>query len=405
MTAGDQLEARLEQTLSGRAAQIDALPSFTADDLILAGRRTRARRRRNGLAAVVVVVAVASIAGVVLGNRGQAGPPPLPAATTATPSPSVTPTGPAVANSVPVASVRLNVVAGTSIDPWDAAPFTVDLPAGYALSDGARVPGGWVVEAYQDPTGFALWFVPDSGSPRSIGTIFGNWAVSADGHTLVAAGLSGTPNVVAYRLPSLAVLATTQFNHGTGPVVLGVTGSQALLKAASGDGSPTVAGRWNITTNQVRTTDKDIDVWGMTNDGQVLRRVSPSGASPTSACVALVPLAGTAFTHVTQSGLCSGDMAGPGVRGLVSPDGAQVVVSRFGTAPLLARVADMAAGRWRPEPLDVPADSQILFWDTPTSFVATADNRFARCDGPVTCVTLGLPAGLTDPHLLPNRGR
>lgn len=232
------LEQRIEQTMLNHADGAGTF-RFSADDVVRGGMAARRRRRRVSVAAVAGVVVLALGAGAAIA-RGAGGPAVRPG-TTATPT-LVLPTS--------LADAHLNAGSGRTLIPWNGPRISVALPESYDIWSGAHVPGGWVLEAYQTDAGFTLWFLPNgSTEPQKLFNIYGSWAVSADGRTLVASGVNSgafAPGVTAYRLPTLEKFAETQFAGGLGPVVVGVSGDWVAL--ASGSGIPTpeslVPGIW-----------------------------------------------------------------------------------------------------------------------------------------------------------------
>jgi hypothetical protein len=216
----------------------------------------------------------------------------------------------------------------------------------------------------------------------------------------VIVGSTGAAPVSAYRLPTVQKLRSTAFDQGQGTVVLGIGGGWAIVKEVSGDGSPTIGGAWNVSTGQLLRSDRVMHIWGVTRDGRVLQWVPVGGDRPTSACVDLVPV--TKLTVVRGTGLCSAEMAEPGLRGLVSPDGVWAAISSS-TSANLVRTADLHAGRWQPEPFG--PDRHVLYWDTDTSFVTEGNaNDFYRCQVTQGCQPLAMPDGLGDAKPVPNRG-
>jgi len=89
----------------------------------------------------------------------------------------------------------------------------------------------------------------------------------------------------AYRLPSLTPIRTVHFARtGPGEIGLGASGDLALLMDVTGDGGPTKAYAWNLRTGALTGTNVDVNLWGMSNGGQVVRRVFPTaGARPRKA--------------------------------------------------------------------------------------------------------------------------
>lgn len=294
---------------------------------------------------------------------------------------------------VPAASVKLNYAIGSTITPWDGDKITVAVPAGYRISEGMRVPGGWVLTVYPGDETPHVWWQPDAGQARDLGPDFGNWEVSGDGATLVVADAE----VTAYRLPTLTKIASTPFADGMGPLVSGVAGDWVILKGAAGDGSATTAASWNLKSGKVTRTNKPVNIWGVSNDGRVLRRVD----GPNSSCVDLVAV--TALADLGRTGLCSAEITGQGIAGWLSPDGTQVVLTRYGRPTVVQRTSDLHAGVWRPT--TETANAGVLGWDTGTTYLVRTDrDELLRCTSAKACTPVALPGLPPDVAIIPNRG-
>lgn len=364
----DQLERRLEQTLSGRAATI-AGPRFTANDLIAAGRGLRARRRRMAIAGAGIAVVAVITATTLLGAKGllsgQA------QVTPATRGPS--PSGNEVPRRIPAGEVGLDVIADGRLFPHDGSPRELGLPAGEDPRQAIRTPDGWLIETQAEATGGGLWFVRSGGEPIRIGSLSGTFAVSPDGRTLAADGAVEPDLVTAYELPSLRQIRSVR--NTAGPITLGVSGDWAVVKDVSGDPSPTTAYAWNYRTGELRPTEKPINVWGVTADGRVLRRViDDSATTPRTGCVDLVEIG--ALSPVGASGYCGVEVGNADMGGLISSDGAWAVLHLGVQELVLVRTADLRNGTWQPVGAGFPADVDPLFWTTDSALVVA--DRVAR---------------------------
>jgi hypothetical protein len=397
----NELEQRLERTLTARADTVVVSDRLSGDAILVAGRAAR-RRRRHGAIVAVAAGALAVVVGLSLlplsrpagtvpvppgsapASPTQALPPPL----SAEPEPVLSPPG-----AVPVAALGLDVVAGAGnlIVPAEGAEFTVPLPAGHGIRGAVRVPGGWVLDSYLDSQGpdggFWMWFVPTGQRPTSLGRLYGNYRVSRDGRRLVVAGSDEAFAVSAYELPSLRKVAEVRI-EGPGPFVSGVAGDWAVLRDASGDPGATRAYTWNLRTRQLRGTDAKVNILGVTDDGRVLRRVYQGQRR---GCVDLVAVADLPTVELT--GLCSAAMGALIRWAELSPDGTWVLMATDASErPVWVRTADLRAGRWRPVASELPTGSSALFWDTAGTVLVRVDEyEFYRCRPTRACERLAVP--------------
>jgi len=394
----ERVEERLGSVMAQRADTLVEGPRFSADDIVAAGRSAVVRRRTVAAASVAAgVVVLLVVAGL---------------ATAAKPRPDVLP--PADPPAISAGDIGLDVLSGNVIQRPDGSRVSLALPAGVTAGGATRVPGGWVVEAGSDDES-SLWFAVETGRATRIGRLFGNYQVSADGRLLVASGTTADPaTVIAYELPSLRELARTSFDSGMGPVVAGISGDRVLLNGAQGSPGRSEAAVWNIRTGDLHPTGIELWTFGVSLDGDVLRRVDragPGGAKDvTSACVDVVPLADS--LPVGQTGLCAVHLATPEGYGQISPDGdwAFLNTSAAGGSGNLAlvRSADLRAGRWQPLALDLPSQAEPVFWDTEETFivyeVAEPRDRRYRCGVARPCEPLVMPDDLPDAQPVPRRG-
>ncbi|MCI0689982.1 MAG: hypothetical protein L0Y54_22505 [Sporichthyaceae bacterium] len=380
----DRVERRLEQTLAGRAATI-AGSRFTADDLIAAGHKTRARRRVT-IAAGMMVAAVVAAATPLTTNGLLAGQPQVQQATG---GPS-TETGTQTPDGMPPGSAGLDVIADGQLIPHDGDPFTLGLPAGEQPWRAVRVPSGWLVETHAETTGGKLWSIRPGTDPVRIGALSGTFAVSPDGRTLVADGTVEPDLVTAYELPSLRQIRSVRV--GAGSSTKGVLGDLVVTSEVSGDISATTSYTWNLDTGKLRSTDKPISVWGVTTDGRVLREVTVN-VDPPVKCVDLVSIA--ALTPVRSSGHCAVFRRDWGRDGLVSSDGAWGVFNGPDGTLELVRTSDIRAGDWSPRRINLPPGARAVFWTTDGALVATdpATESYYHCRPLGRCSLLGTPVG------------
>jgi len=392
----NELEHRLEQTLTARADTVVAGERLSGDAVVAAGRAAR-RRRRRGLVGAVTAGALAVVMGatVLVQTRSvgtvpeSPGSAPAPSEFTAQPEPVFSPPG---APSVTSLGFDVAAEAGNLVIPADGAEFVVPLPRGQTLTGLVRVPSGRVLESYLDAqgdeAGFYLWFMPHGARLIDLGRLWGNTAVSSDGRRLVVAGGDDHMDVTAYELPSLRPIAQVRV-EGSGPLVRGIAGDWVVLSDTAGDGSPTRAHTWNLRTGALRTTDADVNIWGVTDDGRVLRRVRQGERS---GCVDLVAV--TDLPTVRLTGLCSLSVAlWSTAGGSLSPDGRWALLSTTADdGPVWIRVADLRAGEWRPVRSGLPEVGSISFWDTEQSVIFWADSwEYYRCRPAGSCVRLAVP--------------
>jgi hypothetical protein len=400
MNNTEHVERHLERTLAVRAGSVAPSAALSAERVIAAGMVAR-RRRRQGrvLAVATAVVALAVAAGTLTQVRGATTTPVPPGS----PPPSTASTTSPPLGGVPVGSVGLAVISGSRVVLPDGTQLTLPLPDGYTAGEATQVPSGWVYTGYRDAEGFSLYFGPNGGQPIRMGSLFGNYVVSGDGRTLVAGAVNGANNtVVAYELPSLRQIASVTVEAGLGPVVDGIGGDWVVFRNASGDGSPTAAYTWNVRTHTLHPASATVNVWGVSRDGHVLRRVL---MDQQRGCLDLVTMG--AFPTVGPTGVCSDHLSlDEAFDGRVSPDGLWAFVRQDGLHnPVLLRTADIHSGRWLPVTTALPENSRALFWDTDSTFIGQGpDDRYYRCSVPGgQCVTLVLPSGLGEqPHILPN---
>jgi hypothetical protein len=402
----NEMERTLQRSLVARADTVVAGERLSGDAVVAAGRTAR-RRRRQGVTAAVVAGALVVVVGVgVLAQTRSVGTAPVPPGSGGPTSSSATttPTNPtgepplSPPGAVPVASlgIDLAVPAANRVFPADGNPFTVPLPAGHAIDGLVRVPDGWLLTSYLDSqgpeAGFYLWFVPKAGEPTSLGRNYGNFEVSADGRRLVVASGEDHLTVTAYDLPSLRFIARVRI-EGPGPLVSAIVGERVVLYDATGDGSPTRAYVWNLRTEQLRATDADVNLWGVTDDGRVLRRVARDQGP---GCVDLV--AAVDLPTVRDTGLCSEVMGRMGHSVDISPDGTwalMTIASETGSRepPVWVRTADLRAGRWRPTASGLTGFVSPLFWDTDQTVIVRGDeSEYFRCRPTQPCQRLAVPA-------------
>jgi hypothetical protein len=364
-----------------------------------------ARRRRRVLsgrvaAGLAVLIAVGAMYAIPALQRQPA---------TAAPTPSPLPStlsapavlAPTAEPTFTTGELGLSVLSGNDIVPVDGTRFTVGLPAGYRASGATRIPDGWLVEAHPETGSSVLFFVRGVRAPVRVGTLRGAYAVSPDGRTVVTDG-TAAGSLQAYALPTLTRGRTATFRAGMRPVVRGLTDTWALVMDASGDGGATKAYAWNLRSGSVVATDKPVVLWGMSDQGAVLRGMYPQPGAPPG-CADLVPIG--QLSTVRPTGACSNDLAPDSVYAQISPAGTWALVMPRKSAPTLVRTADLAAGRWQPESVGLRVGDQIGFWVTDEAFVSrSGPGGFTYCQVQQLCSYIAVPAGLTDPNLIPNRG-
>jgi hypothetical protein len=204
--------------------------------------------------------------------------------------------------------------------------------------------------------------------------------------------ISQDNDIQAFELPSLRLIRQVRID-GVGPLVRGIAGDWVVLSDVAGDGSPTRAFTWNLRSGQVRKSDDDVNIWGVTDDGRVLRRVIQSESR---GCVDLVAV--TELPTVRYTGLCSSRMTIDHTFWAdLSPDGAWAVMPPDAAAgetggPVWVPVADLRAGRWRPEASGLPENATPSFWDTDvTVIVSEGQWTYFRCRPPKPCAPLAVP--------------
>ncbi|WP_412749118.1 hypothetical protein [Krasilnikovia sp. M28-CT-15] len=377
----DPLAERLVATLERRAGAVDDGPRFGAADVVRAGNR-RIRRRRATVAATAAAVVAATLTGSLIA-RPSASPPSHPATS---PAPSTS-------------AVRMDLLSRNTVFRADGSRVALGLPGGRSAKDAVRVRAGWVVTAQPVSGGKTeVWFVPDHGTARSAGTVFGGVAVSPDNRVLVVA--HDASHVGAYELPSLREIRRQTFEEGMGPGVLGATDDVALLDGGSGDGTPMRGAVWNFRTGSFTTTRADIPAWGMSDDGQVLRRIGD--------CVDVVPV--TVTVPSMHQGWCPTHGPVEGRSGTISPDGRWASLDvrsadeQAEPTTVLLRTADLKAGRWRPVPTGGPADAHPI-WLTGDVFVLEMPQGGRLwCRAGDRCQPVVEPPGLSEPTLVMLRG-
>jgi hypothetical protein len=321
---------------------------------------------------------------------------------------------PAPSRAAALDTAGLAVLAGNTIIQANGRVIRLALPRGATAVSAAQVPSGWVVGIAEANRTGSLSHFTSTGVRHRIGTIRGNWTVSADGRLLVVTGMgTGTAannEVVAVDLPSLRVRARTRFVGTTGPLVVGVTTERVVLRQSLRAPGPSIAAVWNLRTGSLRPTRSPIFVWSA-GDGQALTRVDQraAGGHPAGACVDAVAV--TDSLPVGRTGLCTA-LAQQIQYGGIAPGGGWAavitVVGQHGTTSLV-RVRDLQVGRWRP--VSLGAQRLPLFWDTATTLiVATAHGQtlsYLRCDTRGQCRPITLPrvgAGALPPSLIPRFG-
>ena len=400
-----EMERVLQRSLMARADTVLAGERLSADAVVAAGRVAR-RRRRQGVGAAVAAGALAVLVGVgVLAQTRSVGTSPVPPGSgaptsspaTSTPTTGEPPLSPAGAIPVATLGIDLAVPASNRVIPAAGDPFTVLLPPKHAIHELVRVPDGWIAQSYLDSegdeAGFYLWFVPTAGEPTGLGRIYGNFMVSADGRRLVAASVEDAMTVTAHELPSLRTIARVRI-EGSGPLVVGIVGDRVVLRDASGDSSPTRAHVWNLRTGQLRGTDAEVNIWGVADDGRVLRRVSATdGRRGCADLLAIVDL-----PTVRDTGTCSAAMGRAVLFGELSPDGTWALMSLVSESgspepPVWVRTADLRAGRWRPVASNMSDLAAVLLWDTDQTVVVRVDqSEYHRCRPTGSCQRLAVPA-------------
>ena len=364
------LESQVEQTLVDRADRVDAV-GFDADTIFRAGRAARKRHRRITLAtAATGIVAVAVVAVSALTSGGTTSQPVPPGL--ATPPPTASAPPPAIGLTREVVtpkSLALSYAVGARITPADGAPFTVGLPAGSSIFTGRRVPGGWLLTVGGPGDGnVRLFWQPDTGPSRDLDSATGNWVVTADGTTLVVS--KGTDGITAYRLPALERIDTGPYAPEPGTSAVGVAGDWVLLNVAVGDYTIRKAVAWNLITGETRETPAGVDIWGMSADGRVLRRV---WLDPARGCVDLVPLAD--LTTIAATGYCGPELMerGLGIEAKLSPNGQTFVLTRSGRPSVVLRTNDIHNGQWIPV-ATINRDVHIFGWLTGSAMLAISSN-------------------------------
>jgi hypothetical protein len=196
---------------------------------------------------------------------------------------------------------------------------------------------------------------------------------------------------------------------------VGATNDRVLLRQGQQGPTPALAAVWQLRTNTLRATTVPAWVWSIGGTGTVLRRVDKLNAAKkvTGACLDAVD--GTAgVIPLGLTGACSAEVAN--VRfGALSPDGRWAVLalapekSKAAPTMVLARTADLHAGRWQPVALG--KGRFIQFWDTADTMIVTtvAGQNYSqqRCDTALRCTTLRLPAVEAGygPMIIPRFGR
>jgi hypothetical protein len=322
---------------------------------------------------------------------------------------SATPVGAAPPGTAAMATAGLAVLSNNTIIRADGRVIRLALPRGVTAVSAAQVPSGWVLATAEANRTGALWFAGQTGAPRRIGPVRGNWAVSSDGGLLVVTGLGGTNAasiVSAISLPTLRIRTTTRFTGATGPLVVGITTDRVVLRQAQGSPGPSIAAVWNLRTGTLRATTAPIWVWSA-GDGQAVTRVDQS--RPAGACVDAVAV--TDRLPVGRTGLCTSLAQQIQYGGIAPGGGWAVVITAAGRTAntSLVRVRDLQVGRWRP--VSLGGQRLPLFWDTPTSLIVAAPRGnaigYLRCDIRAQCTTLTLPrvaAGSLPPSLIPKFG-
>jgi hypothetical protein len=387
----NEFERRLERTLLTRAETVVAGQRLSGDSVVAAGR-TAHRRRRQGIGAAVVAGALAVVVGAgVLAQTRSVGTGPVPPGSPPPASPTTEDVPVSPPGVAPVTALGLDVagVAGHRILGPNGEPFTVPLPDGQTIDAVVHVPGGWVIQSNLDSSGpdagFYLWFRDTTGQLTGMGRVWGGFEVSPDGRRVVNAG---PDEIVAYEVPSLRVIDRTT-PSSVGSVVHGIVGDWVVLKDVAGDGTPMRAYTWNLRTGQVRGTDADVNIWGVTDDGRVLRRVLQNADR---GCVDLVPVAD--LPTVRDTGLCSEQFSLWNAGGAsLSPDGTWALVSvNAEPSQVWVRVADLRAGRWRPVPADLPESGSVKFWYSDDALIFWADSwEYYHCRPTEPCFRLAVP--------------
>lgn len=371
-------------------------PGFSADDVVRAGRSAVRRRRAAGVSAVAALAALVTAGAYAALPDPEAVGPVVPPATHAPAPPSPRPTPPAPPRTA-LSDLGIAAYAGNTVVGPERQRVELPFPAD-EVATVARVPDAWVVE-----TATGLWYLPEDGDPDLIGQL-GTPVLSAEGDVLIASTRDGTAMVVAVALPSLEELGRTTFDTGVGPIAVGVVDGLVLLRGAQGGPGPSQSAVWDLATGTARPAATDaMWLWGVSRDGDVLRRVDERGGDNpkeiTAACIDVVPVADTVSADLT--GWC-GEDAGAMFFGSISPDGAWVYLGSGDPAvpdPGLIAAADLRAGDWRPIPTE---QGRPVLWDTDMTFLAEGSPQggYVRCDTTGHCEPVVLPAELGPDALL-----
>lgn len=315
----DQLEQELRDMLTERSGDAGN-PSFGGEAMVVRGRAARRRRHAMAMAGTAAAVIVAIlVSGSLLRPSHEV----LPAGRTPTPTgwPLPDDFAKALAALPRGEKLRHELLIGDEIVRPDGDRIPIGLPKGFVPSEVSRVPGGWVVEASQDPQGFSLWFRPESGSVRQlVDTVRGHYVISQDGTRIVAAGDS-RGGVTLRELPSGRELSRTTYEAGMGPLVRAIIGDKVILAGAQGSGGARDVAIWDVPAKKVtRLAEPEMSIADLTPDGSTIVSRVPGGDS----CVGIGGLANL----VTMGGirLCGTDGQILGENVSLSPGADHVLV-------------------------------------------------------------------------------
>lgn len=362
----DLLDVRITETLTRRADTLDAAPRTGVDQIIARGDRIR--RRRQAVAGAAAALVVLAAGGLALHRGGG-----HPAGTTVAASPRPHATGGSALQSM--GFDVLDADHGVLVTA-DGHEVEIGLPYADAIGIATRVPGGWVaVGNYQGAD--ALAFIAPDGSARTIAVFdySGNYAISADGGTVVVTQVygdqgDGLPLVLAaaYALPSGTPIAQTTIPSTDARQVwpVGITGGQVLL-TGTGAADSEDAAVWDYRTGSLT----DVPVVGtqalaMSDNGEVIYGAPRGDANgnTTEVCLSVVALADLAQVGSAPTTCLSGEDLWTSM----SPDGSVVYVDDEG----MLRTADLARGD---APVTPVAGGQ--YYSSYYPQIWTADDRLA----------------------------
>jgi hypothetical protein len=380
----NEFERRLERTLLARAETVVAGQRLSGDAVVAAGRS--AHRRRRTAAAAIVAAAVAVIVGAgVLAQTRDLGATPVPPGSA---SPSAVDTPPAP---VPFGSVGVSLMGYDRIVTPEGTSVPLRGPKGFGSIQTVRVPDGWVlllngVANREEVT--QVWFQSGDGDAVRVGDLMSYFEVSRDGRR-VATHDGDLGTMAVYELPSLRRLARVSAPTENA-YVAGIGGDWVVMAESVATWRESRAHAWNIVTGEVISTHAGVEVWGVSRDGQVLRRVA-DGAS--KACVDLVPIGQVGRD---AGGWCTAELAEDGMRGALAPSGGWVMLHDYRDGRdhrYWVGVADIRVGAGRPVPIAIRIGLESgFFWDTDSSFVVSSKSgETYRCQPVRPCQPLIVP--------------